>query len=167
MTRPSRVAALALCLVLAAGVMSACGSSTSGGPDLVKGVKETAGVSNATNEADRAKANGADQIFVASGTPAEVGRTLTSKLGDPGDTVNDAASNYYLYRSGTIWVTEATAPGQSLVAVYKDNDRATSRHAILATNIGWMSTRRGYSSGGGGGSNSGNGFRGGGSGSGK
>ena len=162
MIHRSRTAALLVVVAL----LAAC-SSGSSGPDLTAGVEESQPVTAVTDDTDQQEASGADASFTAAGSPSEVGAKITAKLGDPSDTLSEEISEYYLYSSGTVWVTPAADPARSLIAVYEDNDRAIRRHSALAGSAGWLLARNRIRSGGGSSSGGGNDFRGGGSGSGK
>ena len=74
-----------------------------------------------------------------------------------------------MYPGGTVWVSELN--GKSEVVLYKDNDQAYRRHSgVLLASAAWGNRMGGYGGGGSsnnGSSDTGNGFRGGGSGSGK
>lgn len=157
---------LLIALVLATALLAAC-SSKPKGPDLTKAVTEAEGInatlSTPTVEPERFK--DADKVWIADGSVTEVGAAIRAKAGEPSDTVNEADASFFLYRSGTVWITGSGEEGKSAVSVYFDNERARSLFPlILLGNAGWGNTVSGF--GGGSGSND-NGFRGGGSGSGK
>ena len=109
---------------------------------------------------------GADQSWRATGTPASVADAIAAKE-VPDERTDDANGDVYLlYPSGTLWLTALAAEGAA-IGYYGDNDRAYNNHSgVLIRNSSWGSRVNTYRSSGGSSSND-NGFRGGGSSSGK
>jgi hypothetical protein len=103
-------------------------------------------------------------VWRATGTPAQVADAIAGAAA-PDERNDDAGGDVFLlYRSGTLWLTPSS-DGNTAVAVYDDNNKAYNRHSpVLLTNSRWGTRVNDYSTSGG---FFGNGFRGGGSGSGK
>ncbi len=161
MTRPR----LLLVLLALALIAASCGS---GGPDLratVNSVEAIGSTSNAT--ALGIDGSGVDAAWSAEGEPKAVADAIAAAEA-PDERTDDADGDdvFLLYKSGTVWVSNAESGG-SAVLLYDDNDRAYNRHSvILLRNRSWGTRVNNYrtsrSS-----SGSGNGFRGGGSSGGK
>jgi uncharacterized membrane protein YgcG len=160
---PGRRPALAGWLALVALTIAGCGAS---GPDLVSTLRAVDAVRDQAT-ADELGVQGADAstLWRATGSPSEVADAIAGA--EPPDERSDDVGGdvYLLYRSGTLWLTPSD-DGDTAVVVYDDNNRAYDHHSrVLVTNSRWGSRINSYSSSGG--RSSGNGFRGGGSGSGK
>lgn len=143
-------------------LLAACGA---GGPDLaavVNGSSLVTGIST-TSALGIDGGVGADSTWSATGTPAQVADSFAG-VEPPDERTDDAGGDVFLlYGSGTIWVS-AIETG-SAVVLYTDNDQAYSRHnGILILNSGWGTRVNNYRSSS---NSSSNGFRGGGSSSGK
>ncbi len=141
-------------------IAAACGK----GPDLPKTVDAAPAIQNRSNAAAlEVDGTSSDIQWAASGSPASVADSIAS-IEAPDERSDDAGGDVFLlYSSGTVWVTPAPGGG-SAVLLYQDNDQAYNRHnGILILNSRWGSRVNNYRSSGG----SSNGFRGGGSSSGK
>lgn len=171
MNRRSDAHARRSLLLLAAvllSVLTACSSSSaSKGPDLVKELDEVPALTKATTPPEGLDLEGADATYLSTGSEAEVADVISAKLRPDERSDSADGDTFLLYPQGTVWLTPAG--DQTAVVVYKDNDRAYRRHSgVLLASAGWGNRMRNYDSGGGSNNSStGNGFRGGGSGSGK
>ncbi|MEZ5225230.1 MAG: DUF4247 domain-containing protein [Acidimicrobiales bacterium] len=147
---------------------ASCGSK---GPDLATTVKDIPGAESVSpsdigvsaTDASGDKVTGTWRI---NGEPATVADAIAAKE-KPDERTDDAGGDVFLlYKSGTLWLSPNETG--SNVVLYADNDKAYNRHSgvLLASNR-WGSRINTYRSSGSSSSNSGNGFRGGGSSSGK
>ena len=162
--RPPRLLWLLGVVVLSATTLAACGSS---GPDLAATLAAVDQVDGPSTAAELGiEGSDTTTVWRATGTPTEVADAIATA--EPPDERSDDAGGdvFLLYRSGTLWLTPSS-DGNTAVAFYDDNDKAYNRHSpVLLTNSRWGTRVNDYRSSGGG-FFSGNGFRGGGSGSGK
>lgn len=149
-------------VLVATLVLAACGGGAKG-PDLTATVGMVGNTEPSSLAATGLTGEGIDAVWRSAGSPIETADAIAA-IERPDERADDTAGSVFLlYRSGTLWVSP-TETG-SAVALYKDNDQAYNRHGtFLFLSRGWGS-RLGSYSGGGAGSN--NGFRGGGSSSGK
>ena len=150
-------------LLAGALTLAACGAS---GPDLTATMGQGDAVGEKATATDLGvDATNTDGIWRATGSPPEVADAIAS-VESPDERTDDAGGDVFmLYRSGTLWLTPA-ADGGSAVVFYGDNDRAYNRHnTVLIRNSRWGGRVNDYRSSSGG--FFGNGFRGGGSSSGK
>lgn len=157
-SRPRFIVALLTSFAL---VAAACG----GGPDLTKTIDAAAAVNNRSSAAALGvDGTSSDLVWQASGSPTQVADSIAG-VEMPDERSDDAGGDVFLlYESGTVWVTPAEGGG-SAVLLYSDNDRAYTRHnTILIANSRWGTRVNNYRTSG---SSSSNGFRGGGSSSGK
>lgn len=167
--RPRARHSLLLLAAVLLTVLTACStsSSSSKGPDLTEQMDALPSLTKATTPPEGLDLEGADGTYVSAGTEAEVANVISAGLRP--DERSDSANGdtFLLYPQGTVWITPSG--DQTAVVVYEDNDRAYRRHSgVLLASAGWGNRMRNYDSGGGSnGSSTGNGFRGGGSGSGK
>lgn len=163
--RTRRLVALAAITLLAATSLAACGSDGPKGPDLIAVVDQVGNTTTATQEELGLVDPGIDQTWRSAGATAETADAIAA-IARPDERADDPSGNVFLlYPSGTLWVSPI-ATG-SAVALYRDNERAYNRHGgFLFLNNGWGSRMGSYRTSGGG-SVGGNGFRGGGSSSGK
>lgn len=159
---PGRFRRIAIVALVAALVLSACGGGSKG-PDLSATVDKVGNTEPSSLAQTGLTGEGIDAVWRSAGSPVETADAIAA-IERPDERADDAAGSIFLlYRSGTLWVSP-TETG-SAVALYKDNDQAYNRHGtFLFLSRGWGSRLGTYS---GGGSGSGNGFRGGGSSSGK
>lgn len=149
-------------LVLMVFVLSACGK----GPDLRTAVSTAdVGASSSLPTLTGVDHASSDAIWTVEGTKDKVADAIVVKE-KPDERVDHANGEVFLlYKSGTLWVTTVEGSSQTAVVLYEDNDKAYNRHnVILIGSRGWGSRVNSYRSSG---SGSSNGFRGGGSSSGK
>lgn len=149
-------------LVMMMLVLSACGK----GPDLRAAVsKADIGASSPLPTLTGIDQTNSDAIWTVDGTKNKVADAIVVKE-KPDERVDHANGEVFLlYKSGTLWVTTVDGSSQTAVVLYEDNDKAYKRHnVILIGSRGWGSRVNSYRSSG---SGSSNGFRGGGSSSGK
>ncbi len=164
-TRMSRRRRTAWLVTLFALVAASCGS----GPDLPATIAKVEGMtaiqaSDVGISATDASGDAVRGVWSSTGSPAAVANAIeTVEKAD--ERTDDAGGDVFLlYRSGTLWV-KATDAG-SAVVYYADNDKAYNRHSvILLRSSRWGSRVNTYRTSTG--SSSSNGFRGGGSSSGK
>ena len=162
MTPTRRPQPLRLIVALIAGfalIAAACG----GGPDLPMTVDAAPAIQNrATAASLEVDGTNSDVQWAAEGTPTTVADSIAS-VELPDERSDDESGDVFLlYQSGTVWVTPSPSGG-SAVLLYSDNDQAYSRHnGVLIRNSGWGTRVNNYRS-----SGSSNGFRGGGSSTGK
>lgn len=146
---------------------ASCGSS---GPDLaaiVGGIPGATTVSPSDVGIPAADASG-DRVtntWKINGSPAAVADVI-SKEAKPDERTDDAGGDVFLlYSSGTVWLSQGEQGTNA--ALYADNDKAYSRHGgVLIASSRWGTRVNNYRTSSNS-SNSGNGFRGGGSSSGK
>lgn len=159
-----------LALVVAAMLfLAGCGSS---GPDLAATVGAIPGAESVTPSdigvnATDASGDAVSGSWRINGAPATVADAIEAKE-KPDERTDDAGGDVFLlYKSGTLWLSPNETG--SNVVLYADNDKAYNRHSgVLIASNRWGSRINTYrSSGSSSSSNSGNGFRGGGSSSGK
>lgn len=163
--RLRRAAVVVMAAVLVSGV-AAC--SKKSGPDLAKDLNTLPTLTKLSVPPPGLDASGADGIWESDGSTIEVADLIAAKA-RPDERSTSGRDQLMLYRSGTVWVSELN--GKSEVVLYKDNDKAYRRHsALLLANSAWGRRMDDYREGGGSNNGffgSGNGFRSGGSGSGK
>lgn len=161
--RTTARSSLPVVLITVFGLLAAaCGS---GGPNLTEVVESSSRVGDRTSAATAGIDGGVgvDAVWTAEGTPTQVADSMAGNT-PPDERTDDANGDVFmLYSSGTLWMTAAAAG--TAVVLYNDNDQAYSRHnGILIRNNRWGTRVNDYRSSN---SSSNNGFRGGGSSSGK
>jgi uncharacterized membrane protein YgcG len=162
---PSRALVGFIGLLSVLSLLTACSSKK--GPDLAKQIGGLPSLTKTTTPPEGLDLQGSDGTWLSDGTEEEVANVISAKVRPDERSSSVEGGTFMLYRNGTVWVTPAG--NKTAVVLYKDNQRAYSRHgAFLAANTGWNSRMGSYRSGNGSsGSSGGNSFRGGGSGSGK
>jgi hypothetical protein len=163
-----RLAVLAAVVVLVAVAGAGCSTKASG-PDLANELNGLPSLTRLAAAPEGLDTTGADGFWESTGSTQEVADVIAAKA-RPDERSSGGTDQFLLYPSGTVWISELN--GKSEVVLYKDNDRAYRRHSgVLLASAGWRNRMGGYDGGGGssnnGSSDTGNGFRGGGSGSGK
>lgn len=163
-TMNKMIAMLAALVVFAAS----CGSS---GPDLAATVNEIPGAASVSPDdigiaTTDASGDRVTNTWKINGSPAAIADAISAKQ-KPDERTDDAGGDVFLlYSAGTLWLS-AGERGTN-VALYADNDKAYSRHGgVLIASSRWGSRVNNYRTSGSSSSSSGNGFRGGGSSSGK
>lgn len=157
---------VALLAVLALFAAS-CGSS---GPDLAAVVGDIPGATTVSPSdvgipASDASGDRVTDTWKINGSPAAVADVISAEA-KPDERTDDAGGDVFLlYSSGTLWLSQGEQGTN--VALYADNDKAYSRHGgVLIASSRWGTRVNNYRTSSNS-SNSGNGFRGGGSSSGK
>jgi hypothetical protein len=161
------LALIGVLAVLVGLTATACSTKTSG-PDLAKELDGLPSLTKLAAPPEGLDVSGSDGVWESTGSTQEVADVIAAKA-RPDERSAGGTDQFLLYPGGTVWVSELN--GKSEVVLYEDNDRAYRRHSgVLLASAAWGNRMGGYGGGGSsnnGSSDTGNGFRGGGSGSGK
>jgi hypothetical protein len=167
LSKRRRLAVVAVLVVLVGLTGAACSKKASG-PDLAKELNSLPSLTRLSAPPEGLDVTGSDGVWESTGSTTEVADVIAAKA-RPDERSSGGTDQFLLYPGGTVWVSELN--GKSEVVLYKDNDQAYRRHSgVLLASAAWGNRMGGYGGGGSsnnGSSDTGNGFRGGGSGSGK